>query len=96
MRDALHHASDRDSLQQGLIQACQQSDVDLAVLQGVAAERICRAFDDVNSRAALRDMGAAAAGRPNALPPILAMGGYAGAEWVEFDPSWSPTGTPGH
>jgi hypothetical protein len=61
-------------------------------LQGIAAERICRTFDDVNSRAALRDMGADAAGQPGALPPILAMGGYAGAEWVEFDPSWSPAG----
>ena len=61
-------------------------------LQGVAAERICCAFDDVSSRATLRDMGAAVAGQPGALPPILAMGGYAGAEWVEFDPSWSPAG----
>ena len=63
-------------------------------MQGVAAERICRAFDDVSSRAALRELGCLAADQPGALPSIVAMGGYAGAEWVEFDPSWSPAGAP--
>ena len=61
-------------------------------MQAVAAERVCRAFDDVASRADLRALGDATADRPGALPPIVAMGGYAGAEWVEFDPDWSPAG----
>ena len=60
--------------------------------QIVAAERVCRAFDGISSRAALRELGASAADQPGSLPPILAMGGYAGAEWVEFDPGWNPVG----
>ncbi len=62
------------------------------IMQAVAAERVCRAFDDVASRADLWALGDGAADQPGALPPIVAIGGYAGAEWVEFDPDWSPAG----
>ena len=73
--------------------SCLYSTHGITTMQAVAAERVCRALDDVTNRADLWALGNDAAAQPGALPPIVAMGGYAGAEWVEFDPDWSPAGT---
>ena len=63
-------------------------------VQGVVGEPICRAFDNISSRDELRGMSASASSQPKAmgLPPIVAMGGSAGSEWVEFAPDAPPQG----
>lgn len=61
-------------------------------VQCVAAQPICRAFDDIFSREALRGLSASAPANLKALPPIVAMGGCAGGEWVEFGPEALPLG----
>lgn len=60
----------------------------------MATEPNSRAFDDVSSREALRSLPSSGAPDQNALPPIVAMGGSASAEWVEFAPERPSQGVP--
>ena len=60
----------------------------------MAAEPASRVFNDISDRAALRALGSSIdpVAAHSALPSIVAMGGCAAAEWVEFDSSWLPAG----
>eukprot|EP00873_Tetraselmis_striata_P008627 jgi/Tetstr1/428891/TSEL_018870.t1 len=56
-------------------------------IQAAAAESSCSALDDATQR---DDVELAVA--QGQLPPIVASGRFAGGEWVEFDPDWTPPG----